>query len=82
MNVEFEPSSLQIEVNEVMTVKPHSLSLLIQTNSYCVCVMHVAFFRGHFFTLSFISSLEAIARAVDDHELFMGAFLLMIVTVH
>lgn len=40
------------------------------------------FFRGHFFVQSFISSLDAIARVVDDHELFIGAFLLMIVAVH
>lgn len=72
MNVEFEPSSLQIKVNEVMNVmhaKPHRLSLLIQTNACCVCTLCVAFFfpRGHFFILSLISSLEAIARAVALH---------------
>lgn len=88
MNVEFEPSSLQIKVNEVMNVmhaKPHRLCLSLSRQMpavYVLCVWLFFFPRGYFFILSLISSLEAIARAVDDHGLFTGAFLLMIVIVH
>lgn len=86
-HVGFEPSSLQIKVNEVTNVMrqaPSSLPLLIQTNAYRACVMGfgLVFFRGHLFILSFISSLEAMAKAVFDHELLSGAFLLMVVAVH
>lgn len=83
--MEFEPSSLQIKVNEVMNVmhaKPHRLCLSLSRQTHTVYVPCAwLFFRGHFFILSFISSSEAIARAVDDHELLTGAFLLMIVAV-
>lgn len=73
MNVEFEPSSLQIKVNEVMNVmhaKPHRLCLSLSRQTpavYVLCVWLFFFPRGHFFILSLISSLEAIARAVALH---------------
>lgn len=86
MNVEFEPSSSHIKVNEVMNVTPNaSVSASPYPHKHVLCMCCVCgffYFRGHFITQSYISSLDGAGRAGHDNDLFVGAFLLLFATVH
>lgn len=85
MNVEFEPSSSHIKVNELMNVTPNasvSISPYVHKHLRYMCsVCAFVYFRGRFIIQSCMPSLDDVGMAGHDQELFVGAFLLMFIAL-
>lgn len=82
MNVEFEPSLSHIKVNELMNATLNSsVSVSPFPHKHILCLCSVCGFV-YFIIHSCISSLDGVGRAGYDHELLVGAFLLMLIALH